>query len=372
MNSTETLIVGASAAGLACAAQLQRRNLKYILIEQHDQVAHAWRNHYHRLRLHTNKSSSHLPFLKFPKATPKYPSRQQVIDYLEHYCQTLKIKPLYHTKASHIHKNSQGWQTETNKGIFLSKNLIVCTGNTHSPTKITKPGMETFPGKIMHSASYRHGQEFKGQNVLVIGFGNSGGEIAICLHEHGAHPALSVRGAVNVIPRDILGIPVLQIGILQSKLSPQLADKLNRPLINFLVGDISKYGLRKLPYGPAEQIVKHHSIPLLDIGTMKLIRQGHIPVFGDILKVKGRVITFENDRAKEFDAIVMATGYSTGLEQLLNLDTDRRQDIKLPIAKRRSFGRDQLYFCGFHVAPTGMLREINIESELIAKAINMP
>ncbi len=369
MNTTDTLIVGASAAGLACAAQLQRRKLKYTLIEQHDQVAHAWRNHYHRLRLHTNKGLSHLPFLKFPKTIPKYPSRQQVIDYLEHYCQTMNIKPQYHTRALNLHKNSQGWQTETSKGMLLSKNLIICTGNTHSPTKITKPGIETFSGKIMHSSSYRDGQEFKGQNVLVIGFGNSGGEIAICLHEHGAHPALSVRGAVNVIPRDILGIPVLQIGILQSKLAPQIADKLNRPLINFLVGDISKYGLTKLPYGPIEQIVKHHSIPLLDIGTMKLIRQGLIPVFGDILKVKGRVVTFENDRTKEFDAIVMATGYSTGLEQLLNLDADRLQDIKRPIAQRRFFGRDRLFFCGFHVAPTGMLREINMESGLIAEAI---
>ena len=60
--------------------------------------------------------------------------------------------------------------------------------------------------------------EFKTQQVLVVGFGNSACEIAIYLYEQGASPALSVRSAVNVLPRDIFGIPVLQLGLLMSNL----------------------------------------------------------------------------------------------------------------------------------------------------------
>ena len=369
METIDTLIVGASAAGLACAAQLSRRNLPYLIIEQQAQVAQAWRNHYERLHLHTNKSSSHLPFLKFPATTSKYPSRTQVIAYLEEYMKVMNISPRFHTTAKKITKGPERWKVETTRGEIYCKNLILCTGNTHTPRLIEKPGLDSFPGRMLHSSQYRNGEPFRAQNVLVIGFGNSAGEIAICLHEHGAFPALSVRGAVNVIPRDILGIPVLQIGILQSKMSPRLADKLNRPLIKILVGDIEKFGFKKLPYGPTEQIVKHHSIPLLDIGTMRLIKDGHIKVYGDIININGTEVTFEKGQKETFDAIIMATGYDTGLNKFIALDPLRQSDIKIPIGQRKFFGQHNLYFCGFYVAPTGMLREINIESGLIADTI---
>ena len=65
----------------------------------------------------------------------------------------------------------------------------------------------------------------------MVGFGNSGGEIAIDLWEHGAQPSLAVRGPVNVIPRELFGIPILAIGIVQRKLPPRLADALNAPIL---------------------------------------------------------------------------------------------------------------------------------------------
>ena len=174
---------------------------------------------------------------------------------------------------------------------------------------------------------------------------------------------------MNVIPRDIFGIPVLQLGILLSKLPPKVADKLNQPLLRLLVGNIEKYGLKKPPYGPIEQIVKYHKIPLLDIGTMKLIKQGHVGVFGDVAFIKNETIRFADDTEAPFDAIIMATGYETGLNRLLDMDAAREADIKLNIYSRKYFGKDQLFFCGYYVAPTGMLREINIESGIIADKI---
>src|SRR6185436_17909386 len=125
-------------------------------------------------------------------------------------------------------------------------------------------GMESFPGKILHSYEYKTGKDFTGQKVLVVGFGNSACEIAIDLYEQGAVPFMAVRSPVNVIPRDVMGIPILELSQLMSRLPPRLADTINAPLINILVGNIKKLGLRKLPYGPFEQIRKDGSIPLLD------------------------------------------------------------------------------------------------------------
>jgi hypothetical protein len=221
----------------------------------------------------------------------------------------------------------------------------------------------------MHSSEYRNGKQFEGQRVLVIGFGNSACEIALDLHEYGAMPALSVRSEVNVIPRDVLGIPSLEIGIYQSGLPPKVADMLNAPIIKLTIGDIERYGLRKSKYGPTEQIVKTGQIPLLDIGTMDLIRNGAIKVFGDVSNIENRMVTFENDQKGEFDAIVMAVGYETGIERFLDLTKEREVDFRRPIKRRKLFGEDNLYFCGFYVSPTGMLREIKIESGFIAQAI---
>ena len=80
---TDTVIIGASAAGLATAACLQREKVPFVLLEQSSQVGSAWRRHYDRLHLHTPKGLSALPYARFSRAAPKYPSREQVIAYLE-------------------------------------------------------------------------------------------------------------------------------------------------------------------------------------------------------------------------------------------------------------------------------------------------
>ena len=369
MKTCNTLIVGASAAGLACAAQLQRRNINYLILERESEVAGAWRRHYDRLHLHTNKSSSALPFVPFAKEISKYPARLEVVAYMEKYCEKMGINPIFDTNVTKIHREDAAWITTTDKGSFQSQNIIICTGNTNVPRVYSKQGLESFPGKVLHSAKYKSGKEFKGKKVLVIGFGNSACEIAIDLHEQGALPSMSVRSPVNVIPRDILGIPVLQIGIMQSSWPPRLADRLNAPLINILIGDIEKYGLKKHPKGPVQQIVEDHQIPLLDIGTMKLIREGEVRVFGDVEAINGSTIEFEDGSKDDFDAIVAAIGYDTGLEKILDLTSERWSDLRNSIADQKYFGKDNLYFCGFYVSPAGMLREINIESGLIARSI---
>ena len=80
--------------------------------------------------------------------------------------------------------------------------------------------MDSFQGQIVHSSHYSNAEPFKHQKVLVVGFGNSGGEIALELCEQGVETALAVRSPVNVIPRELLGIPILAIGITQSRLPP--------------------------------------------------------------------------------------------------------------------------------------------------------
>ena len=368
MKQTDTLIVGASISGLAVAACLQKEGVEYLIIEKQDQVAAPWRNHYERLHLHTNKRYSNLPYKKFSRTVPRYPARKEVIDYLEDYQRHFEIRPLFNTEALSIRRAGDCWVTETNNAVFTSKWLVMANGAFAKPRPIFFKGMESFPGKILHSASYKTGKDFRGQNVLVVGFGNSACEIAIDLCEQGAKTAISVRSPVNVIPRDVLGIPVLQLSLLLSPLPPRIADILSQPLMWLLVGDITKLGLKKMPYGPLEELRRDRNAPVLDIGTIKLIREGQIRIYDDIDRIESSSVYFKNGRKEAFDAIIAGIGYDRE-EKILDVDESRWEDLKWPIGKQKYFGKDGLYFCGYWISPTGQIREIGLDAKKIAKHI---
>lgn len=369
MKQADTLIVGASITGLASAASLQKKGLQYVVIEKQSQVAAPWRNHYDRLHLHTNKRVSHLPYKKFDSSIPRYPSRQQVVDYLEDYQKAFNIQPVFNTEATLIKKEGDFWITDTTSGTFTSKYLIMATGICGKPKPVSFKGMETFPGPILHSSAFKTGKDFIGQRVLVVGFGNSACEIAMDLYEQQAIPAMAVRSPVNVIPRDILGIPILEISQWMSHLPPSLADTINAPLMRLLFGDITKLGLKKKPYGPFEEIRKERSIPVLDIGTLKHLRKGHIKIYGNLEYIAGKRVYFTDGKEEDFDAIVAAIGYCTDCADMIQVDKSRFDDLHVCTDKQKYFGKDGLYFCGYWLGPRGHIREIGLEAQKIAKDI---
>ena len=369
MKQTETLLVGASISGLALSACLQKNNLEYTIIEKYAQIAVPWRNHYERLHLHTNKRFSNLPYKKFSHSVPRYPSRLQVINYLEEYQREFNIVPIFNTEAKSIRRESNYWITETSGDTFKSNYVIMATGPFGKPLPVNFKGMETFPGMILHSYQYKSGKDFKGQKVLVAGFGNSACEIAIDLYEQDAMPSMSVRSAVNIVSRDILGIPILEISLLLSKLPSRIADTVSSPLMRLLLGDITKLGLQKMPYGPFEQIKKDGKAPVLDIGTIRHIRQGHIKIYGAIDYIDGSTVYFKDGKKEEFEAIVAAIGYYRDYAAIINTDKRRFEDLKLPASTQKYFGEDGLYFCGFWISPTGQIREISLDAQRIAKDI---
>lgn len=365
-TSTTALIIGASLAGLAAAACLKRYGINYVIIEKQHCIAPAWHNHYERLHLHTGKRISALPYKGFDKHVPLYPSRQQVIDYVEDYRRHFNIEPLFNTEALSIYKDGDTWITDTNRGRFTSTYVVMATGAYSRPKPIDITGIEHFNGQVLHSYAYKTGRDFAGKRVLVVGFGNSACEIAIDLHEQGALPGMSVRSSVNVVPRDMFGIPILNISLLLKRLPPRLADIISAPLIRLMMGDITHLGLAKLPYGPLEQVQRDGTPPVLDIGTIALIRKGAITMHGAIDKIDGSTVYFTNGSTADFDVIVAAIGYYRDYGDVIKVDKAQFDDLKLSTNKQRFFGKDGLYFCGYYVSPTGQIREIANDARRIA------
>jgi indole-3-pyruvate monooxygenase len=336
--------------------------MPFRILEQADTIGASWRRHYDRLHLHTDRGHSALPYLDFPKGTPRYPSRDQVISYLEQYAGHFGIAPQLGQRVERVRYRDGEWITTSGASVYRSKHVVVATGYNAVPHLPDWPGGEIFGRPILHSSEYRNGEAFRGQDVLVVGLGNSGGEIAIDLCEHGARVALAVRGALNVIPREMFGMPALSISIALSRLPARLADLLAAPLIRLTVGNISKLGLRKLPVGPLTQIETTSKVPLIDIGTLRLVREGRIKVLGCVCSLGGAgEVSFEDGSVRQFDAILLATGFRPGLEKFLEPGACGPEAT--------AAGHHGLYFCGFRISPTGMLRDIGIEARSIANDI---
>ncbi|MBC7878643.1 MAG: NAD(P)-binding domain-containing protein [Anaerolineales bacterium] len=364
-----TIIIGAGPAGLSVGACLKQAGIQAVILEQSDKVGSVWRGHYDRLHLHTDKRNSELPFESFPKDYPRYPSRDQLIDYLDSYAKKFDLDIQFNQQVKSARRdNNNQWEVQTQDVQYLASNLVIAAGNAREKFIPKWKGQDSFAGKIIHSSEYKNGEEFKGQNVLVVGFGNSGGEIAIDLFEHGAKPSISVRSAVNVIPRELFGIPILSIGIVQNVMPAWMADAMNKPILRAVIGDITKYGLRKLPYGPATQIQNDKHIPLIDVGTIKLIKQGHITVHSGVEEFRENRVKFTDGKEANFDSVILATGYRPRVNEFLN-EANVQDENGTPESSGCEASVSGLYFCGYYVSPTGMLREIAIEAKQIAAAI---
>ena len=221
----------------------------------------------------------------------------------------------------------------------------------------------------MHSSAYQDGAPYAGQDVLVVGAGNSGAEIAIDLWEHGARVSLCVRGPVHVAPRDAFGMPAQLVGIAYSKLPVSVADALARRLLRLAVPDLAPYGLERPEKGPVKMLVEDGRVPLIDVGTLALIRQGHIRVVPGIEGFGEREVHFVDGKQLPIDAVVLATGYRARLDRFLE-DADT-------LTGARGYPRwhgvagpvPGLYFCGFANPVSGALRESGIEARRIARSI---
>jgi indole-3-pyruvate monooxygenase len=364
------IIIGAGPGGLAVAACLQREGIaEALILDEADRVASSWHRHYERLHLHTPRDHSALPHLPMPSAFSRYPARAQVIEYFENYARHFALNPRLGERVDSARRQDGAWQVTTAKGRYHAPVLVVAAGYNREPLIPTWPGVTEFGGRILHSSAYVNGRPYAGKDVLVVGFGNSGGEIAIDLHEHGARPTIAVRSAVNVIPREILGVPVLALGLVQRLLSPEIADRLNAPLLKASIGDLQPYGLRKLPYGPATQIRKHGRIPLIDVGTVALLKRGAITARPGVRSFQRGAVVFDDGSRTRFDAVILATGYRPRVDAFLSAGLDAVDSNGAPTSSGRESAAAGLYFCGYHVSPNGMLREMALEARRIASAI---
>ena len=371
MLQTPNLIIGAGPAGLAMAGRFKKRGIPFTIIEKSKYPANAWRNHYDRLHLHTVRSLSHLPHLPFPKDYPTYIPKNLLVKYYDSYVRHFDIEPQYGVEATSIYQSNTQWKVDCIDGTsYIANNIVLATGVNHHPNRPVFDGENTFKGTIIHSRDYKNHAPFSGKKVLVVGMGNTGAEIALDLSEHDIPTFLSVRGSVNIIPRDVLGRPTQQSAHMLAKLPNWLGDWIGAQIQKLSFGDLRPYGLIPSSMPPARQLRETGKTPVIDIGTVEHIKAGKIQVVPGITSFHKSGATFVNGSNHSFDVCILATGYHPGLEKLLGLTKGLLNQDQLPATCIGKGVYKGLYFLGFdNYKAGGILGIIHEDSALIADEI---
>lgn len=364
------VVIGAGPAGLAVAASLKERGITATVLERSESVGSAWRRHYDRLALHTDKARSNLPGLPFADRLPRYVPRVEVVNYLEAYAEHFGIAPAFGANITRLRRDGNEWHIAAEDGRkWQADHVILATGMADHPARPDWPGLESFTGKSLHSRDYRRPGDLPGERVLVVGFGNSGGELAIDLAEAGRKVDLAVRSPVNILPKELLGRPIGNWDILRRLFPYKVADALTVGLLRIVLGDYQKYGLKKSAKGPFAQIIEDGRIPLIDLGTLRLIRSGKIKVRPGIDSFNGNKVRFKDGAEAAYDALLLATGYKVDLKTLLPEEPDALDEAGRP---RKSGGEiaSGLWALSYHPSPDGQLRRIGGEAKAIADALS--
>ncbi|XP_037419256.1 probable indole-3-pyruvate monooxygenase YUCCA10 [Triticum dicoccoides] len=242
MENVVMLIVGAGPAGLATAACLSQFSIPYVIVECESCNASLWRNHaYDRLKLHLAKEFCELPHMSYPLDVPTYIPKTLFAKYLDDYVERFNIQPKYLTsvESSTFDNEENCWSIMAHDMAkstivrFTAKFLVVASGENSAENIPMIPRLQSFLGDVIHSSSYKSGKSYSGMDVLVVGSGNSGMEIAYDL-------------AIHVMTKELI-----RLGMTLARHLPlNLVDNLLVMAANLIFGDLSRYGIRRPKIGP--------------------------------------------------------------------------------------------------------------------------
>lgn len=365
-------VIGAGPGGLAVAQALRARGLRAVVLERAGHVGDSWRRHYDRLRLHTTRRLSALPGLAMPRRFGRWVSRDDVVRYLEKYVEYHQLEIVTGVEVFRVERASGGgWLLPASGGRELTGSaVVVATGYNHTPRVPDWPGRAAYTGEFRHAAEYRDAAPYAGRDVLVVGVGNTGAEIAVDLVEGGASRVrLSVRTVPHIVRRSTAGWPAQYNGVLIRRLPAGLVDRMARPLARISVPDLSAQGLPRPDTGLLTRAAEG-AVPVQDVGLIDAVRTGRVEVVAAVDGFEdGKVLLTDGTRLAP-DAVIAATGYLRGLEGLVG-HLDVLDDRGRPVVRGGSApaGAPGLYFTGFTNPISGMLRELSLDAGRIARAV---
>lgn len=354
MTTVDTVVIGAGQAGLAAAAALQTAGIEVVVLEQ-SAIGATWRGHYDRLRLNTDRRLSSLPGLAIPKTAGQWPSRDDFVAYLETYARhhDLDIRP---ATVSRLDRLAETWHLA---GTDLqARRVVIATGGCRVPVL---PWEGT-----LHSGRYRNATPYRGQEVLVVGGGNSGAEIAADLARSGVRVQLSLRDQPALLPRSYGPLPAQFLGFGLHLLPGPVGD-----LALWSSLTLTRFGDRKLGLRAPARVLsaaRKGAVPVLDAGLVDAVRRGLVEIVPAVAGVTDGLVTLVDGSTRRPNTIVAATGWRPGLEPLVG-----HLEVLDSRGRPRKHGGPEalpgLHFVGFGNPLTGYMHAAGHDAAALAAAV---
>jgi cation diffusion facilitator CzcD-associated flavoprotein CzcO len=356
MSEPQVAVIGAGPAGVAAAVALKDRRLRPLLIDQADQVASAWRARYDRLRLNTCRPYSHLPGRRFPRGTPMFASRDQLVEHLDRHAHEDGIELRLGSSVNRLDRSNGHWTLDTSEGELRVPQVIVATGYEQAPIVPDWPGRDLFAGELIHSREYRNPEPFAGKRVLVVGPGCSGMEIAYDLAEGGAAKVwLSARTPPNIVLREGPGgLPGDMIAVVLLHLPRRFGDAFARFGRKQDLGDLTEYGLPVPDEGIMSRLHRTGQAPaIVDMEVIGSIKARRIEIVPGVESLDETGVQLARGSRVEPEAVVCATGYRRTLGPLVG-HLGVLDEREVPRAKGAKAAAPGLRFIGYVPRPGGI------------------
>jgi putative flavoprotein involved in K+ transport len=340
-----------------------------LILEAGPTAGAAWRDRYDRLRLHTPRLLSGLPGRRIPRRYGRWVARDDLLEYLREYARSEGLDVRTDTRVLRIEEDGDGWRIETEQGPLHAGDAIVATGYNGIPFIPDWPGRDGFAGELIHSSQYRNPEPFRDRDVLVVGTGNSGAEIAHDVADGGAaRTRLAVRTPPQIVKRATAGIPAQLVGMAIKHMPPDWVDPISKRQRKLTIPDLAAHGLPRPPVGIRTTFITTGTTPILDVGIVDAVKHGRVEIVAAVESLDGSEVVLADGSRIAPDAVIAATGFRAGLDGLVG---------HLGVLNARGLPNETdgqpalpgLWFVGMQPTLGGQLREGSIAARNVAAAV---
>jgi cation diffusion facilitator CzcD-associated flavoprotein CzcO len=365
------LIIGAGISGLGAAQELKRRGIACSILDAETEPGVPWQKRHPQLRLNTHTKLSQLPGLAMPKSAGDFPHRDTVVDYVQRYAANLGVPIHYRCSVNGLRRVDAGWHVETSEGTMIAWHVIIATGRDREPVIPGWLGRDSWSGRLIHAHDLGEVGQYRGKHVLVVGAGNSG--MDVLNHLSGVETAsltVSVRFGPSIIPKYIAGFPLLRLSPILSRLPVWMLDPLLTGLGRLLYGNLRRHGLTRHANGGAKRLLRTGVAPAIDNGAIAALKQGRIRVVPAICRFREQDIELAGGLRIAPDVVIAATGYTTGLGDMLHgLDLLDARGFPVINGGEQYPSAPGLWFTGMRPGLTGFFHASTVTGRAIAQGI---
>jgi hypothetical protein len=289
-------VLGAGYSGIAVAAALLEAGIMVDVLDRRPVPGGLWVDGvYDDVRLITSRKVTSFQGHPMPDG-PTFPTGPELLTYLQQVAASTGVtKRLRQHEVQSVTRSDLGWDVDGT----LYDGVVVATGLFTRPRIPSLPGTLSLP--TLHTADYRSVEQL-GQNVLVVGLGNSGADVAQACVESGRQVSLAVGRARHVLPRRVLGRPVTELR--RPGLVPDLLLRLG---LDATVRLTSAYW-RQGRIGEPQHLILSET-PVVHSALLPLVQKGSVRVRAAATRLEGTTVHFADGSDADFDTVVWATGY---------------------------------------------------------------